>query len=45
MKGPLAIELKPGITPLDDLRALAPGAIADFEEVVPPKPAEPAKTG
>jgi hypothetical protein len=38
VKGPLTIELKPGTTPLDELRALAPGAIADFEEAVPPPP-------
>jgi hypothetical protein len=38
VKGPLAIELKRDVTPLDDLRALAPGAIADFEEAAPPKP-------
>jgi hypothetical protein len=43
VKGPLAIELKPGITPLDELRKVAPEAIADFEEIVAPKPAEEAK--
>jgi hypothetical protein len=45
VKGPLAIELKPGTTPLEDLRALAPGAIADFEEAVPPRPAPVEKAG
>jgi hypothetical protein len=45
VKGPLSIELKPDVTPLDDLRAIAPGAIADFEEAVPPRPAPVAKDG
>ena len=31
---PLAMELKPGVTPLDGLRDVAPDAVADYEEAI-----------
>ena len=42
VRGPLTIELKPGLAALDELRVLAPRAIADFEETLPAEPAAPA---